>query len=118
TFIQVFLCLNAQQSSMTLFWHIEFCQQFLRDWFRQLPLLEFFWCENLFPVGLRSSHRLRLVKVRIKSAEKLNIHVLVISIVIPAPQSQDAYIRLLEGIENTKITAAEAVQPAIHMPEL
>ncbi len=73
---------------------------------------------SLFPVGLRSSNRLRLVKVRVKSTEKFNVHILVISIVIPAAQSQDAYIRLLEGIENTVITAANAVQPAIHMLEL
>ncbi|HYU71836.1 MAG TPA: hypothetical protein VEL31_04060 [Ktedonobacteraceae bacterium] len=41
---------------------------------------------SLFPVGLRSSNRLRLVKVRVKSTEKFNVHILVISIIIPAAQ--------------------------------
>ena len=41
---------------------------------------------SLFPVGLRSFDRLPLVKVRVKSTEKFNVHILVISIIIPAAQ--------------------------------
>ena len=46
---------------------------------------------SLFPVGLCSFDRLRLNKLRVKPAEKLGVHILVISIVIPAAQSEDAY---------------------------
>src|SRR5258708_21509636 len=98
--------------------NIEVCQQSLRDWFRQRLLLGFFWCENPLPIGLCSPGRLRIIVVRVKATEKFDVHILVVGIVIPAAQSQDTDIGMLEGIEDAIIAAADAVKPAIQVLEL
>ncbi len=54
----------------------------------------------------------------VKPAEKFDIHILVVSIVIPAAQSQNADIGLLEGVEDAVIAAAKTVKPAIQVLEL
>src|SRR6266568_4665620 len=107
-----------QEPCMTCFGNIEICQQILCNWFRQRPLLKFFWCENPLPIRLCSPGRLRLIKVLVKPAEKFDIHILIVSIVIPATQSQDADIGLLEGVKDAVIATTDAMKPAIHMLEL
>ena len=59
-----------------------------------------------------------LIEVWVKPAEKFDIHILVVGIVIPAAQSQDADIGLLEGVEDAKIAATDAMKPAVQVLEL
>src|SRR5207244_6996178 len=51
-------------------------------------------------------------------AQKLDIHILIVGISIAAAQGQDANIRMFKSIEDAIISAANAVQPAVHILKL
>ena len=48
----------------------------------------------------------------------LTVQVFVVSIIVPATQSQDADIRLLKGIKDTIIATTDAMQLTVHILEL